>query len=113
MVVAEVGTCRDLVDGGMSSAQVGGAARVGEELCVAGEAVGRSSVEEEAAAETRSVQELEATGMSLVLEEEEAGVSLTKGLGGGGNEVALNIRACIRTLLESIILSVWTLMEPR
>jgi hypothetical protein len=112
MVVAEVGTCRDLVDGGMSSAQVGGAARVGEELCVAGEAVGRSSVEEEAA-ETRSVQELEATGMSLVLEEEEAGMSSTKGLGGGGNEVALNIRACIRTLLEAIILSVWTLMEPR
>jgi hypothetical protein len=111
MVVAEVGTCRDLVDGGMSSAQVGGAARVGEELCVAEEAVGRSSVEEEAA-ETRSVQELEATGMSLVLEEE-AGMSSTKGLGGGGNEVALNIRACIRTLLESIILSVWTLMEPR
>jgi hypothetical protein len=112
MVVAEVGTCRDLVDGGMSSAQVGGAARVGEELCVAGEAVGRSSVEEEEVAETRSVQELEVTGMSLVLEEE-AGMSSTKGLGGGGNEVALNIRACIRTLLEAIILSVWTLMEPR
>jgi hypothetical protein len=88
---------------GMSSTQVGGATRVIEELCVVGEAAGRSSAEEEEAAGTRSVQEEEATGMTLVLEEEEeAGMSSARGQGGGGDKVAPNIHARIRTPLESI-----------
>jgi hypothetical protein len=65
---------------GMSSVEAGGAARVGEELCVVGEAAGRSSVEEEEAAGTHSVQEEETTGTILVLEEKEtAGMSSARG----------------------------------
>jgi hypothetical protein len=78
---------------GTSSAQVGGVACVSEELCVAGEVAGRSSVEEEE----------EAAGTRLVLEEEAAGMSSARGLGEGDDEVTPNIRTRIRTPLESIV----------
>jgi hypothetical protein len=79
---------------GTSFAQAGGVACVSEELCVAREVAGRSSVEEEE----------EVAGTRLVLEEEEAaGMSSARGLGEGDDEVTPNIRTRIRTPLESIV----------